>query len=181
MRNFIIAQLFGILGMAVNIVSYQAKERRNIIFFQLFGSVLFSVNMFMIGAKTGFLLNLIGILRGAVYSKKDRFTNIRALTAIFIFLYLISYPASFVIFAKEPCPVNLISETLPIIAMIATTIGFSGNDSKSIRLATFISSPLWFTYNCINLSVGGIICEALGMLSVLTAFIRLDLRRDKVK
>ena len=37
--NFI-AQAFGILGMTMNCVSYQAKKQRDIIIFQFFGSVL---------------------------------------------------------------------------------------------------------------------------------------------
>lgn len=177
MINFIVAQSLGILGMTANVVSYQAKSRAGVIFFQIFGSVFFAVNMFMLDAKTGFCLNLIGILRGLFYSHKDKFKNITAITSAFIILYILSYVSVFTVFGKEPCPGNFVLETLPVIAMTATTVGFSKNDAKSIRIATFVSSPLWLIYNCLNLSIGGILCETLSIVSVLSAFIRLDLRR----
>ena len=65
----IVAQIFGLLGMAMNIASYQARERRRVILIQLFGSTFFAVNMLMLGAYSGFLLNAIGIARALVYAR----------------------------------------------------------------------------------------------------------------
>ena len=63
-----IAQAFGIIGMTMNVLSYQAKSQKSIISVQLFGSLFFSINMFMIGGGMGCLLNVIAIFRAITYS-----------------------------------------------------------------------------------------------------------------
>ena len=50
---FWIAQILGILGMAMNVLSYQWKEKKALITVQLFGSLFFAVNMFMLNAVMG--------------------------------------------------------------------------------------------------------------------------------
>ena len=70
--TFVIAQIIGILGMVMNIVSYQAKSKRNIILIQFFGCLLFTINMFMLKAYTGALMNLIGVIRAYTYANKDK-------------------------------------------------------------------------------------------------------------
>ena len=89
MTVFIIAQIFGIFGMTMNVVSYQSIKQKNIILLQLFGSLFFTVNMFLLNAEMGGLLNLIGFVRAVVYSNKDKIKNIGSCNAIFIFLYVL--------------------------------------------------------------------------------------------
>lgn len=169
----VIIQAFGILGMVMNVVSYQAKKQKNIILIQMFGSLLFVINMFLLNAIMGGLLNLIGVVRAIVYYNKHKVKNIKMCNAIFIFLYILSYFATFFVFHKELTAFNLIAEILPLIAMITVTISFSKNSAEDIRYMTFISSPLWLIYNCLNFSIGGILCELFSLTSVVTATIRL--------
>lgn len=168
----VIIQAFGILGMIMNVVSYQAKKQKNIIACQLFGSLFFVINMFLLNAITGGLLNIIGVIRAVVYYNKSKLKNIKICNAIFIFLYILSYFATFFVFHKEMTIFNLIAEILPLVAMITVTIAFSKNSAEDIRRMTFISSPLWLIYNCLNFSVGGILCELFSLTSVVTATIR---------
>lgn len=169
----VIIQAFGILGMVMNVVSYQAKKQKNIILIQMFGSLLFVINMFLLNAIMGGLLNLIGVVRAIVYYNKHKVKNIKMCNAIFIFLYILSYFATFFVFHKELTAFNLIAEILPLIAMITVTIAFSKSSAEDIRRMTFISSPLWLIYNCLNFSIGGILCELFSLTSVVTATIRL--------
>ena len=171
---YIVAQAIGILGMAMNIVSYQAKKQRNIILIQFFGSLFFAVNMFMLGAYTGAFLNAVGVLRAATYSNKEKIKNIKLFNFLFIFIYLISYLLTFTLLNKPFTLLNALIEILPVIAMIATTISFAMNSAGSVRKFAFISSPSWLVYNCVNFAVGGILCEAFSLISVILAMIRLD-------
>ena len=84
----IVAQAFGLLGMAMNIASYQAKERRRVILIQLFGSTFFAINMLMLGAYSGFLLNAIGIARALVYARPAVMKRVKLWNAAFIALYV---------------------------------------------------------------------------------------------
>lgn len=174
MDKFIIAQIFGILGMTMNILSYQAKKQRNIILMQLLGSFLFVFNMYFLSAIMGCLLNFIGFIRAIVYSNKDKIKNLKIFNVIFIILFVLSYLSVFLVFDTPLTLYNIVIEILPLIAMIATTIGFSKKSAASVRKFAFISSPSWLIYNCFNLSIGGILCEAFSLISVITAMIRLD-------
>jgi hypothetical protein len=167
--------------MAANVVAFQFKDRRHVILCQFVGSVLFAVNMFMIGAVMGGLLNIVGIARAVVYINKDRIRiPIAYVNGIFMALYLTSYLLVFAVFGKEPTLSNLLTEILPLIGMGAMTIGLSMKDAKAIRICGFVNSPCWLIYNCLVFSLGGILSEVLGLVSVISAYIRMDLkcRRD---
>lgn len=171
---YIIAQIIGILGMTMNIVSYQAKKQRNIILIQFFGCLLFAVNMFMLGAYTGAFLNAVGVLRAVIYSNKEKIKSIKIFNYIFIFIYIISYFLTFTLLNKPFTLLNALIEILPVIAMVATTISFSMKSAGSVRKFAFISSPSWLIYNCFNFAIGGILCEVFSLISVILAMIRLD-------
>jgi hypothetical protein len=171
------AQIIGILAMAANVVAFQFKDRRHVILCQFVGSVLFAVNMFMIGAVMGGLLNIVGIARAVVYINKDRIRiPIAYVNGIFMALYLTSYVLVFAVFGKEPTLSNLLTEILPLIGMGAMTIGLSMKDARAIRICGFVNSPCWLIYNCLVFSLGGILSEVLGLVSVISAYIRMDLK-----
>ena len=178
----IIAQAIGIIAMCAIISSYQFKSRRNVILAQLTGVALFTVNMFMIGALMGGLLNSIAIVRALVYLKIEKIKiNPRLLQGIFISLYVISYILAFTVFGKEPNAKNLIIELLPVIGMTALTFGFAGKSAKEIRFYSFINSPCWLIYNSVNFAIGGILCEVFSLISNGYAFFRYDLKKSPDK
>lgn len=174
----IIAQAIGIVAMSLNIISYQQKEQRKIIIMQLFGAALFAVNMFMIGAYVGGILNAVGAVRAVVYSDKKKFRTDRLIWVFgFGILYLTSYVLTFTVFGKEPTASNIIVEFLPLIGMFATGIGFYLTDAKSVRRMGLISSPSWLVYNIFNFAIGGIICEILAIFSIIIGMLRHDRKK----
>ena len=174
------AQIIGIFAMAANVVAYQFKNKRNVILCQLAGSALFAVNMFMLDALMGGLLNVVGIVRAIVYINKDRLKiPVKLVNGIFMALYLASYILVFAVFGKEPTPFNLTVEILPLIGMGAMTVGLSMKDSKAIRVCGFINSPCWLIYNSLVFSLGGILCEVFGIVSIILAHIRIDIKNGK--
>ena len=179
MSPFLVAQAFGIAGMTLNAVSYQAKSQRNIILLQLFGGAFFIVNMFMLQAYMGALLNAIGVVRAAVYANKDKIRNLKLCCSLFIGAFLLSYVAVFTVFQKEFTAFNIIVELLPLAAMTAMTIAFSLPSAQTVRRFALFSSPCWLIYNCINLSVGGILCESFSIVSAITALIRTNRAEKK--
>ncbi len=174
----ILAQIIGILAMVVIVLSYQCKNKNTLLFIQMLGNVLFAVNMFMIGAYVGGLLNAIGIVRALVYMRKERLKlPLPLVNGIFIFLYFVSYVLVFTVFGKEFTLANAIVELLPVIGMTALTFGFAGSNAKAVRLCSLINSPCWLVYNSINFAIGGILCEVISLVSLATAMIRLDFKK----
>lgn len=175
------AQCIGIFAMTANISSYQFESKRHVLLMQLIGSVLFAVNMFLLGAVMGGILNVIAIFRAFVYMLAERHQkSTTVLNRVFLVLYGISYILVFTVFSKAPTATNFATELLPLIGMAAMTVGFSKTGSRVIRICGLINSPCWLVYNCINFSIGGILCEVISLISIITAVLRLDKRTNEV-
>jgi hypothetical protein len=174
------AQIIGIVAMTLTCVSFQCKEKRNVLLFQLCGSAFFTINFYLLGAFSGALLNAIGIFRAIVFINEKTFRSKHpAWLVVFCFIFFSSYLSVFALFGKPLITKNIIVEFLPVIAMIASTISFRYSDAKTVRFYGLISSPLWLTYNIICFSVGAIICEVLNLFSIVIGILRFDIHKHR--
>ncbi|MBE6645996.1 MAG: YgjV family protein [Ruminococcaceae bacterium] len=176
----IAAQVISILGMAMNVLSFQQKNKNTVIFFQFFGGALFSVSFFMLSAPVGAIMNVIAVIRAVVYMNKEKFRS-DSIIWVYVFTasFFISYALTFTLIGKEPSVKNLIVELLPIIGMIATTVSFRLEGAREVRRLGLISAPAWLTYNIFCFSLGGILCEAFGIISIFIGMIRFDFGKAK--
>jgi hypothetical protein len=176
MEREVIAQIFGIFGMMMNILSFQRKEQKQIIFMQLVGSMFFAVNYLLIGAFVGALLNVSGIFRATVYYKRE-FFRADKIYWVFCFsaVYVLMYILSFTVFGTEVDLKNFAVELLPVVGMIITTISFYLGSAKKVRKIGIVNAPLWLTYNVINFTIGGIITESVSLISIIIGMIRYDI------
>ena len=171
----IIGQAIGIVAMAFNILSFQGKKARSVMLTQLCGASLFAISYFMIGAAGAGLLNLIAVLRAAVYSNKERFcADSNVWLIVFTVLYIASYVLAFTVFGKSFTLVNALVEVLPVIALTITTFGFKLQNAKIIRRFGIVNSVCWLIYNIVNIAIGGIICEVLSLGSIAVGMVRHD-------
>lgn len=173
---YTVAQIISIFAMGFNILSFQFKAPKKIMGFQLIGTLLFAISMFMLNAITGGIMNLLGMTRSLVYMNTERIPlSKKSLTILFVVTYFLSYASVFLFFGVEPTLTNLLVELLPVIAMTSITIGFSLNDSKIIRRMGFINSPCWLFYGIFVRSIGSILCEVIGLGSIIVGVIRHDI------
>jgi hypothetical protein len=164
--------------MTCNILSYQQKTQKGVLCFQLMGGALFCINFFMLGAIIGGLLNAIAFVRAILFIFKDKLhTDNNYWFVGFIVVFIICYALTFTVFQKEPTPINFIIELLPVIGMVALTVGFRMKEAKHVRLCGLVSSPAWLIYNIIAFSIGAIVCEAISIVSIIVGLIRLDKKK----
>ena len=174
----LIAQAIGLAAMSFNILSYQQKKDGTVIAFQLFGALLFSVNFFMIGGTIGGILNVVAAIRAIVFVNAERFNARHIFWQIgFFIVFVLSYVLTFTVFKTPITAFNLLIEVFPVIGLTATTISFRFSDAAVIRKFAFISSPAWLIYNVTHFSLGGIICEALSIVSVVIGMFRHDRKK----
>ncbi|MBR2930122.1 MAG: YgjV family protein [Clostridia bacterium] len=169
----LVAQLIGICAMVMNILSFQQRSRLAIIAFQLVSTGLFSINYFMLGATVGGALNVVGMIRSIIFIN-DKKVNAKHIGWIFGFAgaYVAAYILTFTVFGKEPTPVNLVLELLPVVAMTLITVSFRSDDPKTIRIIGLINSPMWLTYNVVNMAIGAMIAEIVNAVSIILALLR---------
>lgn len=78
------AQAIGILGIAFSLLSFQLKKRKNILMFQMIASLLFSAQLFMVGAITGGCLDLISFIRTLVFFNNKKWAASKVWLYFFI-------------------------------------------------------------------------------------------------
>lgn len=178
----IIAQGISLIGMAINVLSFQRKEQRQIVFMQLIGSTFFGISYIMIGAYVGGLLNVVSMIRAVAYWQRERF---RAEKIYWVYgvgvASLCVYALSFAVFGTEPSVKNLIIELLPAIAMVLSTVGFYLGSARAVRFIGITASPLWLVYNLFNFNIGGIIAECIALVSIIIGILRYDLKKGDKK
>lgn len=171
----IVAQIIGVLAMAFNVLSYQGKSQKTVIALQLFGGTLFAINFLMLGATVGGLLNIIAAARAILFLFKNKLKTDNIYWFIgFIASYVAVYVLNFTVFDKQVTVYNLLIELLPVVGMIALTIGFRLKKAADIRKCGLVSSPAWLIYNIAANSWGAIICETLTLISIFVGMFRHD-------
>lgn len=169
-----IIQGISIAGMACHISSFQIKKNSMLFFMQTLGSLLFLIHYILLGASTGAIMNLIGVIRGVVFLQGKKFRKPWMLVSLCILTIagvLVTWNGSFTnIF---PLDMSVWYNIFPLVAMLASTVAMHLDNGKVIRLAQlFVASPGWITYNIIVGSIGGTLCEAFIMTSTIISFIR---------
>ena len=164
----ILAQIIGILGMAAAIISYQCKTNRNYFIWQGISGLCFSIQFIMIGAWAGLAFNVYNIVRAVVYQTKFSKSYfciigleilVAALAALSIFVFAEAWWLVLFVF----------------LAQASGTFSMWTKNGKTIRIAQLaIVSPFWLLYDLLipTPSIGGILCEAFNMISVIVSFIR---------
>lgn len=160
--TYYIAQTFGIIGMALSIVSFQCRENKRFFITQAASGACFALNFLLLGSITASFLNFINILRGWVFGfapKKLRTPLAIVVATLFITSTVFTYDGwlSVLILAAQ---------------LVGTTVMWTDN-GKIIRIAQLaFVSPVWLTHNIICGSVGAILCEIFAITSTVISLIR---------
>ena len=176
----LVAQILSIVAMCIALLSFQQKKQRKILLLQFCSSTLFAIHFYMLGALTGCLLNLIGVFRAAVFANRGKkWADHIAWPLLFCASFVGVYLLNFTLLGLKATPVNLLIQLLPTLGMFATTVSFRMKKASQVRVFSLISSPLWFAYNAITLSIGGMLTELFVMVSIIIGMLRLDIKKKK--
>lgn len=164
----LIGQGFGILGMISYILSFQAKKNYLYFIAQSLGATFFAINFFLIGAYTGFVMNVVNILRSLILSKSDKKVWKFLLAE---FLCIGSVIASLVV--SPETGIHLAFTLITLAAQsFAIFVLWRANGAHIRYNQLFILSPAWLAYDILNFTPGGIICETSCAISVIVSLLR---------
>lgn len=168
----ILWQIIGFVGMATIILSFQIKNPKLLVMTQAFAQTMFVIHYVMIGSPAGAIQNFLAIVRALLILSGNKYLSSKVAKYIMMALFLVS-PA-FVY--------NNIFDFLPGIAMMINTYYIWSMNSKMVRLSqAAIVSPLWITYNAINLSLPGIFTEVFNLTSSVIFLIRTRKMKESSK
>lgn len=169
--NSIIVQTIGFIALFFVLFSFQKNKRSKILAIMLIGLALFVIHFGLLGAWTGALMNLIET--GVVFVAYKKETEPWAAKKFWPYLFIFIYSVVGFLVAKH------LVDILPVIAQIFGTIAVWQTNPRTIRFIMLVPRPLWFFYNMIVGSYGGMATEVFILLSLVVGILRFDILSQK--
>ncbi|MBE6727471.1 MAG: YgjV family protein [Ruminococcaceae bacterium] len=159
----IIAQILGIAGVIVYFFAFQAKTYKKLMIIQTITATIFCVHYLLLNATSALALNIVIILRNIVYYNNDKkFFSCKLFpfifAAIMVGISVFSWEDYYSLYIIAGLALNTLFTSLP--------------NSQTIRKSILITSPLVFVYNIFVFSIGGMINEAIAVISSIIGIIR---------
>ena len=163
MDKIMIGQIFSITATIVTFLSYQTNSKKWVLIIQTIATFLTCVAYFFLGATSGFVLNIVCIIRNIVFyfTKEGTKTNrllAYLLAGIIIVLGVFSWQKWY--------------SLLIIVALSLNTLFLSLGNQQILRKSVLFTSSLIAVYNIIVFSIGGIANELLAVTSSAIGIIR---------
>ena len=165
MQNFVtlIGHISGFISVGLFFYSYQRTQKRKIMIIQTVATALSCVQYLLIGAFSGFALNVVCIIRNFVFFYRDKNHRNDLVSPILFSLCM----AVVSVFSWEGIHSLLITSGL-----VVNTVCMGIFDAKTFRKTILISSSLILIYNVFASSYSGILSESISLVSVIIGIIR---------
>ena len=168
----LVAQLFGACGMAFLFLSYQQTQRKRLIACKLGADVMWVIHYLCLSAFGGAIPNFVGIFRELIFMQSEKkWAKSPVWPVLFI---LINWALAI---STWPSTITL----LPICASTCVTISLW---VKNPRITRMIGAPVSVCFIIYDIFVGsyiGIINESVALISIISSFIRNDMKKKANK
>ena len=164
----IYANVIGVIAVILFVLSYQQKERKNIIILNALSRVFYIIQYLLLSAFSGAALDILGIVISFLATKKDFFIKKKLLPTIIvcanlsiIVLGIIFYQNIFSIFS--------------VLGIALHTNAFWMTNERKIRIVSLLGSPCWLIYNISSHAYGSAVGDGLTICSIIIAIIRYNI------
>ena len=165
MQNYIrlLGHALGFISVALFFYSYQRTQKSKIMVIQTVATALGCIQYLLIGASSGFALNVVCIIRNFAfyYREKNNKTGLVTPVAFAVAMAVVSC------FSWEG-----IHSLLITFGLVVNTVCMGICNAKDFRKTILISSTLILVYNIFAFSYSGILSESISLISVVLGIIR---------
>jgi hypothetical protein len=158
-----IGQIFWLIAVVISFVAYQMPTQKKILFMNMLVTVAILLNYAFLGATTGVILNVVCFIRNIIFMNRDK--KIFSYKFYPYLLMVIIGGLSFL--TSEGAHSILIT-----IGLIINTFALSLTNPQATRYCMAISCSFIFAYNIFVFSIGGMINEAVAIISSILGIIR---------
>ena len=170
MKPEAIAQLIGLVGLVLSLLSFQQKKRKNIMLCQMTASLAFCTQLFMLGAITGGCVDLISTVRTAIFANNGKKW---ATSRLWLYLFILLMIGAGILTWENAWSL------LPILGAVLSTVALWMKEERYIRLISLFVGPCWLIYNLVNGAYTGALNELLAMTSIVIGMIRHDRKKSE--
>ena len=159
----LIGQIFGLIAVVISFIAYQMPTQKKILFMNLLVTVAILLNYAFIGATTGVILNVVCFIRNLIYMNREK--------KIFSYKF---YPYLFMVIIGGLSFLTSegVHSILITIGLIINTLALSLSNPQATRFCMIIACSFIFAYNIFVFSIGGMINEAVAIISSVLGIIR---------
>ena len=165
MQNIItyIGHFLGFISVGLFCYSYQRTKKDKLLIIQTAATALSCIQYLLIGAYSGFALNIVCIIRNFVYYQRDKKQRTDWITPAILAVCM----AIMSFFSWEGLHSLLITAGLAF-----NTLCMGVCNAKTFRKTILISSTLILIYNIFASSYSGMLSESISLISVLIGIFR---------
>ncbi len=157
----ILGQILSFVSFGIAFAVYQIKSKKRLLCVQTILVIVTSIHYFCLEAYPGMVMNLFCILRNVIYYRKDIFKWKFTPIIVSLLMMLVG------IFAATD-----MWSILVIAGLTINTYCLSFENTQHFRISILITSPLVLIYNIIVFSLGGILMEAISIISATIGIVR---------
>lgn len=182
-----VVQAIGFVAIAMNILSVQFNTHFKIMLFKSLGSFLFALQYLLLGAYTGLVMDLVGVIRNFVFAfnvKKNK--SNKWWIVIFCLITAFAGIATIILtwnktlntlskWSSNPSKIMALAVFISIISVVAklgSTIGYGFKSPHAIRMINLPTFVMWICYNVIVFSLAGIVSDSMSIGSIIIAELR---------
>ena len=164
----IISQVIGLTAVGLYLLSYQLKNRKQIVWTTFFSNFLYVLQYILLKAFSGAAMDGLCAV-GSFFAGKKHSPKLRPYIKWIATINLVVIAVAGVSIAIAQ---RNIVELLPVVGALLQTGGLFCEDEQSIRKFGLIGTPFWLVYNFIAQAYGAAIGTVFIMVSAVTAMMR---------
>lgn len=163
-----IANIIGVCAVALFLLSYQMKTRKQIVLTNAVSRTLYVVQYLLLGAFEGAALDVVGIVASVLAQNRDKYKKYTLWVCLGINGLIVA--AGLLLWR------NWFS-LLPMLGVLFHTGAFWLTNEKHIRLLSLLGSPCWLIYNLYSQAYGSALGDGLTICSIIVALFRYKERK----
>ena len=173
MYNFVVAQIFGVLGIIFSVLSMQMKTKRNIMIMLICLNLASALNFLFLDSISGSLVCFFGVVETFVnYLFDSKQKKVPIYVVIFyvvvnLVLGISTYKGTI--------------DIIPIVCALLYCMTVCTSKESNIRKLMFGNQSLWLVYDIIVKAYMFSISNILTLISIVIAYFRFDYKKDKKK
>ncbi len=166
--KFLVAQILGIIGPSLKIVSIQFKDKKKILLMFVLVNLTIGIELLLLNAYSGALVCFIAVVQTIInylYIRKDK-----KFPMFYIPIYVIVSLIAGIYSYKELMDILTILCAMLYIASICQT------KEKNIRIISFLNMSFWIVYNLYNSAYTDALFKVGFLISTAIAIYKYDIK-----
>ena len=169
MNYFILAQVFGVLGIVFSVLSMQMKTKKNIMIMLLLLSLASALNFLFLNSMSGCLICFFAVIETLINYQFDS-RNKRVplyIIAIYVIINIILGIYSY----------HGLLDIIPIVCALLFCATVCTSKESNIRKIMFSNQSLWLIYDLIVKAYMFSISNILTLISIIISYFRFDYKK----